>query len=184
MAALRSRAAPHGSPRLPRCQADALLLAERLMRLVARVCRTLRSGIQRIRGLLCSVLGFLLRPTHSQAQHTLLPTQRFDFAAPNLAALVASVSLRGVCRPLPHQQPRRSPQRAAASPFVGPQHLLEVRRLDGSRRHAQVVAPCARALRLLRSLPAQSVDSMPVQNTACACAPTPFLLALRPDLPL
>ena len=77
---------------------------ERLMRLAAPVCRMLRSGTQRIRGSLRSALGVLPRPTHSQAQRTRLPTQRFDSAAPSLAALVAPVSPRGVYQPLSHQQ--------------------------------------------------------------------------------
>jgi len=80
---------------------------ERLMRLAAPVCRTLRSGTQRIRVSLRSALVFLPRPTHSQAQRTRLPTQRFDSAAPSLAALVAPASPRGVYQPLSHQQHSR-----------------------------------------------------------------------------
>ena len=182
MAALSSRAAPHGSPRLPRCQTVALLLAERLMRLAARACRTLRSGTQRIRGSLRSALGFLPRPTHSQAQRTPPLMQRFDSAAPNLAALVAPASPYGLCQPLSLQQPQPSPQRAVASPFVGLQQYPGAHRPDGSRRHVQAVVLCARALRLRRCLPARSVGSMLARSTACACAPTPFLLALHPNL--
>ena len=136
------------------CQADALQLAERLMHQAAPVCRMLRSGTQRIRGSLRSALDFQLRPMPSQAQRTRLPMQRFDFVVPSQVALVAPASLRGVCQPLSLQQPQPSPQRAAASPFVGLQQHPGAHRPDGSRRHVQAVGPCARALRLRRCLPA------------------------------
>ena len=182
VAALRSRAVPHGSLRLLRCQADALLLAERLTHLAAPACGTLRSGTQRIRGSLRSALVFQPRPMCSQAQHTLLRTQRFDSAAPNLAALVAPALPHGLCQLLLHRQLPRSPQRVAASPFVGPQQHLGAYRPAGSRRHAQAVVPRGHALRLHRSLPVQLVDLMLGRSTACACSPTPFLLALHHDL--